>query len=82
MTEIETEAAAIAVLTHWCSQRGLAGVDAADDNWQASVFEDCFIIRPSGGRRSNQLYLVRGESVIAFSPATTSLGDAYAALPK
>jgi len=80
VSETDAEATAIAVLARWLSQHG-AAADAGEDGWQVSAFEDCFLLTPSGGRRSNQLYLVRGQSVVAFSPATMSLDDAYATLP-
>lgn len=46
------------------------------ETWNTTPHKDAYIFSPKG-LRGNSLYLVRGSAVISFSPATTSLDEAY-----
>lgn len=67
--------AAILRLGEW-----LGETETSAEDWQITPFEDAVLFAPAGGRRSNRLFLVRGASVVAFSPATMSFDDAYSTL--
>jgi hypothetical protein len=71
---------ALLALNDWLLGHGVDAVEAEEDAWLISEFEDAYLFAPAEGRRSNRLYLVRGHAVSAFSPSTTSFDDAYAAL--
>ena len=79
MADVEGIARAIATVSS-----SMAGENSAEhplnlEEWQATEFEDAYLVSPAG-RRSNRLYFVRGDDVVAFSPSVTSFDDAYARL--
>ncbi len=68
---------ALATLNSWLAMRGYDTSSSTDGAWNISPYRDGFVFSPSGGARSNLLYLVLGDAVGAFSPATTSIDEAY-----
>lgn len=81
MSEFDQEgSAALAVLNEWFRARGHDVSGSTEDAWNVAPYRDAFIFSSGQGRRSNTLYLVRGQSVSPFSAAADSLEDAYSAL--
>lgn len=70
----------LTTLNDWLSTRGNHVHGSTADAWNITPYRDGFVVSPSGGARSNVLYLVRGDAVTTFSPATTTLAAAYDAL--
>lgn len=71
---------ALGTLNAWLAEHGQGASTFGQNDWAISAYREAFLFSPSGGRRSNRLYLVRGIEVTPFSPATTSLDEAYAEL--
>lgn len=76
----EQNAAAIETLNKWLAKHGAPGANTTPDDWNISPFEDAMLFAPTGHRRSNRLYFVRGDVVSAFSPSKTSFDEGYAQL--
>jgi hypothetical protein len=68
---------ALAVLDAWLEQRGMSSRTSTGDAWDVAPYRAGFVFSPTGGARSNVLYLVVDDVVTAFSPSTTSIEDAY-----
>ncbi len=47
-------------------------------DWHVGTFREALLF--SRGTRSNRLYFVRGDKVVAFSPSRERIDDAYARL--
>lgn len=73
---------ALAVLNVWLSDQGNDTSASTEESWNISEYRDAYLFSPSGGRRSNVLYLVLGDSVAWFSPARTTIEKTYSALSK
>lgn len=71
---------ALAALNAWLSEHGQDTSASTKDAWNISEYRDARVFSPAGGRRSNVLYLVLGDSVAWFSPARTTLEEAYSVL--
>lgn len=71
---------ALSALSAWLEGQGVNMPTMNSDDWQVTEFEDALLVSPSGRRRSNRLYLVRGLEVVAFNPSVTSFDDAYRSL--
>ena len=82
MTSESSAAEPLSVLSAWLESHGGDGTGVSADDWQITNFEDALLIAPSGHRRSNRLYLVRGREIAAFSPSVTSFDDAYGTLDR
>jgi hypothetical protein len=72
------ELQALETLNSWLAARGHDTSSSTEDTWNISPYRDGFVFSPSGAARSNLLYIVSGDDVGAFSPATTSIDEAYA----
>lgn len=72
------ELQALETLNLWLTARGHDTSSSTEDTWNISRYRDGFVFSPSGAARSNLLYIVSGGDVGAFSPATTSIDEAYA----
>ena len=80
MSTERSAAETLSVLDAWLESHGLDVTPTSADDWQITKFEDALLFAPSGQRRSNRLYFVRGRAIVAFSPSVTSFDDAYASL--
>jgi hypothetical protein len=76
---VTTQQQALTTLNRWMQQRGLDVPVSIGDAWGIEAFRKGFVFRPSGGARSNRLYLVIGDEVTPFTPSSTTLRDTYAA---
>lgn len=74
------ELQALETLNSWLVARGNDTSSSTEGTWNISPYRDGFVFSPSGAARSNLLYLVIGDAAGAFSPATTSIDEAYAEL--
>ncbi|WP_404290736.1 hypothetical protein [Glutamicibacter arilaitensis] len=72
--------AAIATLNGWLAEHGVPDAHTTPEDWEISPFQDALLIVPANQRRTNRVYLVRGEMVSAFSPSTTTFDEGYARL--
>lgn len=72
------ERQALETLNSWLASRGHDTSSSTEGAWNISPYRDGFVFSPSGAARSNLLYIVAGDAVGAFSPATTSIDEAYA----
>ena len=79
MADVGEAARAIVTVSSWIAAGNSAEHPMNLEGWQATEFEDAVLVS-AGGQRSNRLYFVRGDDVVAFSPSVTSLDDAYARL--
>lgn len=50
------------------------------DAWNVTDYRDAVVFSSAAGARSNRAYLVRGDTVEAFSPSDTTIDEAYNAL--
>lgn len=48
------------------------------DNWSIHPYENAFTVVPSGGRRSNYMYILRGDICLGFAQSMVSFKTAYA----
>ena len=71
---------ALATLNAWLARRDQNISSSYEAAWAIAEYRDAFVFSPSGGRRSNLLYVVRGTRVMSFSPATATLDEVYADL--
>lgn len=71
---------ALAALNKWFEASGHDVTNSTLDVWKITPYRDAYIFSSGQGRRSNVLYLVRGESVCPLSASTGSLEEAYLAL--
>lgn len=62
---------ALAVLSEWLTAHGVAGA-AETDAWTLTEYRGVFVAAPSGGRRSNTLYVI-GDGVVR--PCAASSGS-------
>ena len=74
---MSTPRQALATLNSWLADRGQETGSSTEDAWNISPYKEGFVLSPARGVRSNLLYLVVDDTVKAFSPATTSIGEAY-----
>lgn len=75
---MSTPEQALGAFNAWLAEHGLRASTSTGSDWTITAYRDAFVFSPSGGRRSNRLYVVRGSEVQPFSPAVTSLDEAYA----
>ena len=71
---------ALVTLNAWLVQRDQSIQSSDEGDWAITEYRDAFVFSPAGGRRSNLLYVVRGDRVEPFSPATTALDEVYRGL--
>ena len=67
---------ALATLNNYLASQGSDLSSSTQETWNITPHKDAYIFSPKG-LRGNSLYLVRGSAVMSFSPATTSLDEAY-----
>ena len=48
------------------------------DNWSIHPYENAFTVVPSGGRRGNYMYILRGDICLGFAQSMVSFKTAYA----
>ncbi len=81
MGNIELEgAAAVETLNKWLNNNGGQDVKTTVNDWVWHKIDDAILFSPIGGRRSNRLYLVKGDKVVAYSPSVTTFNQAYVKL--
>ena len=73
---------AVETLNRWAVENGVFDAHSTLDDWNVSEFKDALVFTPSGQRRSNLVYLVRGDAVSAFPPSVVSFDEGYAQLVK
>lgn len=75
---MSVELQALETLNSWLAARGHDTSSSTEDTWNISPYRNGFVFSPTGAARSNLLYIVSGDAVGAFSPATTAIDEAYA----
>lgn len=75
-----TQRQALVALNSWLADRGQETGSSTEEAWNISPYKEGFVLSPAGGARSNLLYVVVDDMVKAFSPATTSIEEAYVML--
>ncbi|MDO4258411.1 MAG: hypothetical protein Q4C87_02705 [Actinomycetaceae bacterium] len=64
----------------WLQREGEELPQVKPSDWDINPYRTAYLIAPSEGRRSNRLYLVRGNDGVAFAPSAMRIEDAYAKL--
>ena len=66
-------------LLKWLGDRGIDTTQAKVSDWKVSKHVDAMLYVPVA-RRSNRVYLVRGDRVVGFSPGSVLVSEAYESL--
>ena len=65
---------AFEVFARWLRRNNPEAWVGTMDDWNVGPYEhkDIFVISPSGRRRSNRQYLIKGEACLGFSPSNVN----------